>query len=118
VKNKYLDRLTTLLEQTDSKLTATYRLEFKNVFGAVAGYINGNIFISCGKFGIALKLPPPEFLAELFKEKGIKHLQYFPNGHVKKEYAVIPQRIIENKQRFKKILYKSIHDCLNNRVLW
>ncbi len=107
MKNKYLDTLTTLLEQTDSKFTTTYRLEFKNVFGAVAGYINGNIFISCGKFGIALKLPP-EFLAELFKEKGIKHLQYFPNGHVKKEYAVIPQRIIENKQRFKKILFKSI----------
>ncbi len=29
-------------------------------------------------------------------EKGVKHLKYFPKGHVKKEYAVLPKRILED----------------------
>ncbi|MBI1821310.1 MAG: TfoX/Sxy family protein [Nitrospirae bacterium] len=85
----------------------THQLEFKNCFGAVTGYIDGHIFISCGKFGVALRLPP-EILASLFDEKGVKPLKYFPNGHIKKEYAVLPQEIIENKQRFKELLDESI----------
>ena len=85
----------------------TRQLEFKNCFGAVAGYIDGHIFISCGKFGVALRLPP-ETLDNIFKEKGVKHLKYFPNGHIKKEYAVLPKRIIENEQQFKELIEKSI----------
>jgi hypothetical protein len=34
-----------------------YDLEFKNCFGAVADYVDGRIFCSCGKFGQALRLP-------------------------------------------------------------
>ncbi|MBI3605278.1 MAG: TfoX/Sxy family protein [Nitrospirae bacterium] len=85
----------------------THQLEFKNCFGAIAGYVDGRIFVSCGKFGVALRLPP-ENLESLFKEKGVKPLKYFPNGHIKKEYAVLPQQIIEDEQRFKKLINKSI----------
>ena len=105
--NKYLDTLEKLLKHVRPKLTTTHKLEFKNCFGAIAGYINGNIFVSCGRFGVALKLPP-EALAGLFKEKDVLHLKYFPNGHTKKEYAVIPQRLIDKRYHFKKILDKSI----------
>lgn len=69
--------------------------------------MDGRLFISCGRFGAALKLPS-ETLENLFKEKGVKRLKYFPNGHVKKEYAVFPKRILENKKRFKKLVTKSI----------
>ena len=105
--NKYLDKLENILKYARPRLSITHKLGFKNCFGAVTGYVNGNIFASCGKFGVALKLPP-ESLAGLFKEKGVLHLKYFPNGHTKKEYAVIPKRIIDKKYRFKKILDKSI----------
>ncbi len=106
-KNQYFNQVTKILKQARPRLAMTHQLEFKNCFGAIAGYIDGHIFISCGKFGIALRLPP-ETLESLFDEKGVKHLKYFPNGHIKKEYAVLPQEIIENKQRFKELLDKSI----------
>ena len=107
MKNNYLDKLTALLKQTRPRLVSTHKLEFKNVFGAVGGYVGGNIFISCGKFGVALRLPS-ETLESVFKEKGVKHLKYFPKGHVKKEYAVLPRRILENKKQFRKLVDKSI----------
>lgn len=105
--SRYLDEITKLLKQTCPKLSTTHKVEFKNCFGAVAGYVDGKIFISCGKFGIALKLPK-DILDELFDEKDVKHLRYFPKGHIKKEYAVLPKRILENKQKFKKLIEKSI----------
>ena len=108
--NRYLEEITTLLKQVRPKLSTTHQLKFKNVFGAVGGYVNGKIFISCGKFGIALKLPP-ETLDELFKEKDVKHLKYFPRGHIKKDYAVLPRRILENKRQTQKLIRKSIQSA-------
>ena len=110
--NKYSEKITTLLGQIRPKLSTTHRLEFKNVFGAVGVYVNGCIFVSCGKFGVALRLPP-QTLESLFNEKIVKHLKYFPNGHVKKEYAVLPKRIIEDSPKFKKLLDKSIKYALS-----
>ena len=110
MENRYLEEITTLLKQARPKLFTTHQLKFKNVFGAVGGYVNGKIFISCGKFGIALKLPQ-ETLDELFKEKDVKHLKYFPRGHIKKDYAVLPRRILENKRQTQKLIRKSIQSA-------
>jgi len=107
MRNKYLDEITTLLKQTYPQLTTQYRLEFKNVFGAVGGYVNGRIFVSCGNFGIALRLPR-KTLDDLFRDKDAKHLQYFPNGHIKKEYAVLSDEIIKDTHRFRELLEESI----------
>ena len=112
MENKYLNEITTLLKQACSKLATQYRLEFKNVFGAVGGYVNGKIFISYGKFGVALKLPK-KVLEELFREKDVKHLKYFPNGHIKKEYAVLSKQILENKDQLKKLMDESINYVLS-----
>ena len=109
--NKHFEKITKLLEKSVPKLATKHRLEFKNVFGAIGGYVNGHIFISCGRFGVALRLPP-KTLTELFQEKDISQLRYFPKGHVKKEYVVIPQRIINDQIRFKKLLNKSIQFVL------
>ena len=114
MNNNFLNKLEVLLKQSGSKLIIANKIEFKNSFGAVSGYVNSRIFISCGKFGVALKLPP-QVLAELFCEKDVSHLQYFPKGHIKRKYAVIPQRILDNSTRFKKLVDKSIHYVL---ALW
>ena len=53
--SEHLDRPKELLEQVRPGLAATHALEFKNLFGATAGYVNGAIFISSGRFGIALR---------------------------------------------------------------
>ena len=107
MNDTYLHRLTTVLRHACPRLGLTHRITFKNVFGAVGGYVDGRIFISCGVFGIALKLPP-ETLKKIFREKGVKHLKYFRNGHVKKEYAVIPKRMLGNKRQIKKVADESI----------
>ncbi len=99
MKNNHLDQLTKLLQRARPRLASTHELEFKNVFGSVGGYVNGNIFISCGTFGVALRLPP-EPLERVSREKGVRHLRYFPKGHIKKEYAVLPTRILEDTKRF------------------
>ena len=106
-KNKYQDELIQLLGAIRPKFFSTHKIEFKNVFGAVGGYVDGNIFISCGKFGVALRLPQ-KALEVLFKENGTKHLKYFPKGHIKREYIVLPKRILHNKDQFKKLLDKSV----------
>ena len=112
MQNKYFEKITKTLEQAIPKLATIYRLEFKNVFAAVGGYVNGRIFVSCGKFGVALRLPL-QTLESLFNEKIVKHLKYFPKGHVKKEYAVLPKRIIEDSHKFKKLLDKSVKYALS-----
>ena len=99
MKRNHLDQLMKLLTHARPRLASTHELEFTNVFGAVGGYVNGNIFISCGTFGVALRLPP-ETLERVFKEKGVRHLRYFPKGHIKKEYAVLPKRILEDTKQF------------------
>ena len=111
-KNVYIERITKLISLTRPRLSQTHHLEFKNCFGAVAGYVKGQIFITCGKFGVALKLPPKK-ITELIKERGVKPLQYFPNGHVKKDYAVLPKRILENKSQFKKLIDNSLKFVLS-----
>ena len=111
MKNKYFKKITKLLKQAHPKLATKHLLEFKNCFGAIAGYVNGHIFISCGKFGVALRLPP-ETITELFQEEDVSQLRYFQKGHVKKEYAVIPQQIIDDQGSFEKLLNKSIQYVL------
>ncbi|MDA1348614.1 MAG: TfoX/Sxy family protein [Chloroflexi bacterium] len=111
MKNAYRDELTELLDWAGPLLASIHTLEFKNVFGAVARYVDGNIFISCGKFGVALRLPP-ETLDKVFKEDGAEQLRYFPNGHVKKEYAVLPRQLLEDRERFRKLVDESVkHVC-------
>lgn len=112
MSNKYFNELTKLLERVRPKLATTHQLEFKNCFGAVAGYIDGRIFISYGKFGVALKLPK-EVLDDLFQRKDTKHLKYFPKGHIKKEYAVLPRRILESEHRLRELVDESIKYALS-----
>lgn len=107
MKNQYLDTLTILISQTHPDLVGANRFTFKSVFGAVAGYVDGHIFISSGKFGLALRLPA-DTLASLFGEADVTQLKYFPKGHIKKEYAVLPRRIVENTARIHELIDESV----------
>ncbi|VAX20651.1 hypothetical protein MNBD_NITROSPINAE02-1524 [hydrothermal vent metagenome] len=109
--SEYQNRLSLLLKIHRPRLATTHKLEFKNCFGAVAGYVEGAIFITCGQFGLALKLPA-KTVDSVMQDKGGKPLKYFPNGHVKKDYVVIPERILENYSEFKKLINQSIRHSL------
>lgn len=106
MKNKYSNEIIDLLKRTCPKLATEYHLEFKNSFGAVAGYVDGNIFVACGSFGVALKLPA-QTLDELFAMNDVEHLRFFSKGHIKKEYAVLPERILKDVKQFKKLVDES-----------
>jgi TfoX/Sxy family transcriptional regulator of competence genes len=108
----YSNELERLLKRVRPRLAITHDLKFRNCFGAVAGYVDGNIFASRGRFGLALRLPP-QILSELFGESDVSPLKYFEKGHVKKEYAVIPERIINDRARFRKLLDKSVKFALS-----
>jgi len=110
--NPYRNQLESLLKKARPRLSSTHNLEFKPCFGAIAGYVNGEIFISCGKFGVALKLPA-KTLAVLFLEDKAKPLKYFPKGHVKKEYDILPRHILEEPSKLKKLIDRSIKQSSN-----
>jgi len=90
------------------------------LFRRGGGVCRCKIFITCGKFGLALRLPELSFICAWRSSVavplsefpppagGVKKLKYFPHGHVKKEYAVLPQRILEDPARFKKLVDQSI----------
>ena len=112
MSHTYSDTLVELLRQANPELFTTYPIAFKNCFGAIAGYVGGRIFVSYGKFGVALRLRP-NTLVELLKEEGVLPLRYFPKGHVKKEYAVLPKRILDDRGRFRQLLDESIDFVLS-----
>jgi TfoX/Sxy family transcriptional regulator of competence genes len=107
MNNNYSEQLIKLLEETRPELVSQHRLEFKSVFGAVGCHYDGTIFASCGKFGFAVRLPSA-ILDDLFAKQGATHLKYFPKGHVKKEYAVLPKKILENKHQLGKLIDESL----------
>ena len=113
-QERYLQELTELLNLAYPALRRKHRLQFKSCFGAVAGYVNSQIFISCGRFGVALRLPP-RIWSDLFTDPTVAHLKYFPNGHVKKEYAVLSAKILRDKSRLKDLLEMSVEYALSKR---
>ncbi|MFQ5443025.1 MAG: TfoX/Sxy family protein [Nitrospinales bacterium] len=102
----YKERLQNILEKSFPELATLHALTFKNCFGSMAGYVDDHIFCSCGPFGFALKLPPVDIKALL--KCGAKPLQYFPNGHVKKDYVVIPEPLLAEKGTMMNFIKKSI----------
>jgi hypothetical protein len=54
MNQKYLTEIEAALAETRPRLKFSHDLEFKNSFGAVAGYLNNQIFIVYGSFGLAL----------------------------------------------------------------
>ncbi len=90
-----------------------YTIDYKMCFGAIAGYVDGKIFISCGKFGIALKLPE-KIRHELMEHHNARPLRYFKNGHIKKEYVVIPSALKDDMKWRKKLIKQSIAYVCNS----
>jgi len=82
-------------------------LSYKSVFGAIAGYVQNKIFISSGKFGIAIKVTP-ETRNNLIEKYGAKPFKYFPKGHIKQDYALLTNDILSNNKLMKKIIEDSI----------
>lgn len=94
-----------------SDVSTPASLEIKHFFSGAAVYADGRICISLTPAGFALKLPD-DLRARLMKEKGTKNLQYFPGAPIKKDYVVLPQRLLDDRDRLCFWVEKSIEYVL------
>ena len=103
---EYLEKLKSIIGQITTKKFNDIGLEIKHFFSGAAVYANGNICISLTPIGFAIKLPE-KLRNKLMKERGVKSLRYFSKGHVKKEYVVLSNRIVDDKKLLRKLIKKS-----------
>ncbi len=105
MNTEYLATVSGLIER--AKLGPHYEISYKSVFGAVAAYADGKIFITYGKFGVALKLPA-DVCQSLINEDACGPLKYFEKGHVKKNYVVLSRSILDDQSRLDALLRQSV----------
>jgi hypothetical protein len=84
---EYLEKLAKLLEELNLEHEITLRMEVKHFFSGAALYVNGTICVSLSPVGLAFKLPDLE-VENLISKGRAKPLKYFPDGHIKKGYAL------------------------------
>ena len=96
---EYLDRLNDMMAEIAPDISTTASLEVKHFFSGAAVYADGRICISLTRAGFALKLPKA-LRDELLKEEDTKNLQYFPEAPIKKDYVVLSQRLLDDRDRF------------------
>lgn len=109
----YIEKLSSMLARAGIEETANTKFEVKHFFGGAALYANGEICVTLTKVGLALKLPE-ETRQDLMKNEGARPLQYFPQGPIKKEYALLPGRLINNNDSLRNWLTESIKYVTKN----
>ena len=110
---QYLEKLTGILEHTQNSAATDSSFHYNQYFRAVAAYVEGRIFAVYGQFGFALKLPPQR-CAELITAQNGAPLRYFPNGHVKKGYMVLPERTLKESPLISQLVTDSIGFVLSS----
>ncbi len=109
---KYLEQLSALMQPLISGMVDDVESECKHFFSGAAFYVDNRICITLTPVGFAIKLP--EILRTgVLKQKGVEELQYFPNGPVKKDYAVLSKEILNNKAELQVLVRQSIEFVLS-----
>jgi TfoX/Sxy family transcriptional regulator of competence genes len=83
------------------------KLECKHFFSGAAVYARGKICMSWTPVGFAIKLPEAS-RNSLLKQSGAKLLRYFPQGPIKKDYVVLPESLLEDIGRLRRLAKASI----------
>lgn len=109
----YIEKLSSMLARAGIEETAGTKFEVKHFFGGAALYANGKICVTLTKVGLALKLPEKNRKG-LMETEGARPLQYFPQGPIKKEYAILPGRLIHDNNSLHKWLLESIKYVAKN----
>ncbi len=105
---KYLDRMIELIAPLITGKFKGISFEYKHFFSGAALFANGKICMTLTPVGLALKLPE-QLRESLIKEEGAKKLRYFPKAPIKKEYVLLPRKLIDDQSTFKNI----IEVCVN-----
>ena len=105
--NEYVQKLTALIARLKPQTPRGKVIEVKPFFGGAAGYLDGHIFISLTKVGLALKLPD-EDRRRLFKAWDAKEMRYFPKAPIKKQYALMSDEYLTGPKRIKPWIQRSL----------
>jgi TfoX/Sxy family transcriptional regulator of competence genes len=111
--NEYVKSLTALIARVKPKTIHGNQIEIKPFFGGAAGYLDGHIFISLTKVGLALKLPEND-LQQLFEAGDAKQMRYFPKAPIKKQYALMSDEYLTGPRRINTWIQKSIDFVLSS----
>jgi len=104
---EYLDKLNSLISETNIGNECDSSLEAKHFFSGAALYNNGVICASLSPVGIGFKLGEQES-EELIVIGEAVPLKYFPKGHIKKGYALFEAPDLEDVAKWKQYLQKSV----------
>ena len=109
---EYLEQLTDLLQKATPAKNKGVKLECKHFFSGASVYADGKICLSLTPVGFALKLPE-QSRNILMKERGAKPLRYFPKGHLKKDYVVLPTAMVKDRKVLRRWVKVSIEYVLS-----
>jgi len=94
---EYLDRLSAFMAEAAADLPGNVHLECKHFFSGAALYAKDRICITLTPTGLAIKLPEGT-RDNLLKDKKAVPLRYFPEGPIKKGYALFPSGMAEGNE--------------------
>ena len=97
---EYFEKLSILINELNINNEVVQKIEVKHFFSGAALYANKSICVSWSPVGLAFKLPENKISTLLKNGKAIP-LRYFPNGNIKKDYA-----LFENPDDKKQIFWK------------
>ena len=93
---EFFEKLSDLMAEMAPYISTPASLVIKHFFSGAAVYADGHICVTFTPVGFAIKLPT-ELRDELMKENGAKSLQYFPRAPIKKDYVLLPQKVLEDR---------------------
>lgn len=109
----YVEELSELMKQATLGRYKDVHLEVKHFFAGAAVYANSKICITLTPTGLAVKLPT-EHRNKLLQIQGAEPLRYFSSGRVKKEYVVLPPRMVRHSKALRRWLTRSVEYALSS----
>ena len=102
----YLRELQSIVERSSEPLEEAGLISCKHFFGGAAAYVDGRIFMTLTKIGLALKLPQDDRKALLVRSA--KPLRYFAKSPVKKDYVLLPDQFVDDAADLRGWISRSI----------
>jgi TfoX/Sxy family transcriptional regulator of competence genes len=90
----YLSDLEAIVARVCAPQGAAGDIACRHFFSGAAAYVDGRVFMSLTPVGLALKLSRDD--RALAFDQGATALRYFPSAPVKKDYAVLPARLVDD----------------------
>ena len=97
---EYFEKLSNLVSDLKLEDEIDYPFEIKHFFSGAALYIGGKIRVSWSPVGLAFKLQESE-VNKLIRNGEAKPLKYFPEGNIKKGYALFENPGLSKPGRWK-----------------